>query len=327
LNSSRRLVAAALAALSLTMSSCSSHSPAPLRIALPDWPPAEFLHLAREKGFFSAAGVDVQLVEFSFPSDLQRAIERRRVDGGVLSIFEVLRAQDRAERALQVMLVIDFSNGADAILATGGIADVRALRGRKVGLDGGALSFYVLARALEMHSMTLDDVIVVRTDAAQMPHALAAGSLEAVVTYPPARTQIERATHARPIFTSAQIPGEIVDVLALDPQVLRDRPADAARLVRAFYRAVEFAASNPQEAHAIMARREHLDRRDFGKALHDGVTLVSLENQQRFLGAGSQLPAVMRTANTLMRESGQLVGAPRALPGLDSTAAAAASEP
>ncbi|MGH8239462.1 MAG: hypothetical protein ACREXP_20945, partial [Steroidobacteraceae bacterium] len=43
--------------------------------------------------------------------------------------FEVVRAQDRAERTLQVMLVIDFSNGADAILATGGIADVRALAG------------------------------------------------------------------------------------------------------------------------------------------------------------------------------------------------------
>ena len=117
-----RLLLAAAAILGLA--SCMSYEP-PLRIALIRWPPFEFLHLAQEKGYFAAEGVEVRLIEFVAVNDTQRAFEHDKIDGGTFSLFQVLQNRDQLKRKMQVPLVIDFSDGADLLLARPEIADVR----------------------------------------------------------------------------------------------------------------------------------------------------------------------------------------------------------
>ena len=94
-----------------------------------------------------------------------------------------------------------------------------------------------------------------------MAEALRAGKVDAVTAYPPNSTEIESAGIARPIFTSSRIPGEIVDVLALDEAVIRERPDDVAGVIRAFYRAVRYAQEHPEEAWRIMSERERVTPR------------------------------------------------------------------
>ena len=91
-----------------------------------------------------------------------------------------------------------------------------------------------------MHGMTLQDVSLVYVRTADMVEALREGKVDAITAYPPNSTEIESAGLARPIFSSSRIPGEIVDVLALDEAVIRERPDDVAAVIRAFYRAVRF---------------------------------------------------------------------------------------
>ncbi len=282
-----RALRACIVLLALVASSCSSRSSVPLRISISEWPPYEFLHLAREKGFFEQEGVEVRLIEFAAMSDARRAFEHRQVDGGLFSIFETLHVRDQSHRALRVPLVIDFSDGADAVMARPGIERVADLRGKRFGLALSALNVYMAERALNLHGLSLDDVIVVPCEDIDMMDYLRAGKVDAVVNYPPSRTRIEQAGLARPIFTSAQIPGEIVDVLALDETVIRERPRDVARLIRAFYRAVEYARTNPDDAYRIMGLRERIDAATFRAALTEGVTLVPLADQKRFLAADS----------------------------------------
>ena len=109
-----RVLVAAAAILGLA--SCMSYEP-PLRIALIRWPPFEFLHLAQEKGYFAAEGVEVRLIEFVAVNDTQRAFEHDKIDGGTFSLFQVLQNRDQLKRKMQVPLVIDFSDGADLLLA------------------------------------------------------------------------------------------------------------------------------------------------------------------------------------------------------------------
>lgn len=305
--SSNRLFARVLAGLlaTLSLAGCMSYEP-PLRIALTRWPPYEYLHLAREKGFFEQEGVEVRLIEFVAVTDTQRALEHDKIDGGTLSLMEVLQNRALRTRELQIPMVVDFSDGADVVLATPAVADVSALRGRKVGVTNGALDLYILTRALEQHGLTLKDVELVHMRHEEMLNALRSGKVDAVTAFPPTSSGILQAGIARPIFSSHEIPGEIVDVLAIDKKVLRKRPDDVARMIRAFYRALDYARQHPDEAMQIMAARERADVATFRNSLHDGITIVSLAEQQRFLADGSRLEGVAQRISQLLHEHGHV---------------------
>jgi NitT/TauT family transport system substrate-binding protein len=300
-----RVLAAAAAILGLA--SCTSYEP-PLRIALIRWPPFEFLHLAQEKGYFAEEGVEVRLIEFVAVNDTQRAFEHDKIDGGTFSLFQVLQNRDQLTRKMRVPLVIDFSDGADLLLARPEIADVRALRGRRVGVTLSPLDIFFLTRALELHGMTLQDVSLVYVRTADMADALRDGKVDAITAYPPNSTEVENAGIARPIFSSSGIPGEIVDVLALDEAVISQRPDDVAAVIRAFYRAVRFAQEHPEEAWQIMSARERVTPEEFRSALQTGITLVPLADQQKFLGENSSLPGVVARVSQVLKEKGLLSG-------------------
>jgi NitT/TauT family transport system substrate-binding protein len=319
-----RVLLAALALLGLA--SCMSYEP-PLRIALIRWPPFEFLHLAQEKGYFADEGVEVRLIEFVAVNDTQRAFEHDKIDGGTFSLFQVLQNRDQLKRKMQVPLVIDFSDGADLLLAKPEIADVRALRGRRVGVTLSPLDVFFLTRALELNGMTLQDVSLFYVRTADMTEALREGKVDAITAYPPNSTEIENAGIARPIFSSSRIPGEIVDVLALDEVVIRERPDDVAGVIRAFYRAVRFAQEHPEEAWQIMSARERVTPEEFRQALQTGITLVPLAEQEKFLGKNSILPGVVARVSQVLKEKGLLSRVHVEQELLNGTPAAMAVEP
>jgi NitT/TauT family transport system substrate-binding protein len=293
------------AAAILGLASCMSYEP-PLRIALIRWPPFEFLHLAQEKGYFAEEGVEVRLIEFVAVNDTQRAFEHDKIDGGTFSLFQVLQNRDQLSRKMQVPMVIDFSDGADLLMARPEVKDVRSLRGHRVGVGLGPLDIFFLTRALEVHGMTLQDISLVYVRTSDMAEALREGKVDAVTAYPPNSTEIENAGIARTIFTSSSIPGEIVDVLALDEAVIRKRPDDVAGVIRAFYRAVRFAQDHPEEAWQIMSARERVTPEEFRAALQTGITLVPLADQQKFLGKNSSLPGVAARVSQVLKEKGLL---------------------
>jgi len=314
------------AAAILGLASCMSYEP-PLRIALIRWPPFEFLHLAQEKGYFAEEGAEVRLIEFVAVNDTQRAFEHDKIDGGTFSLFQVLQNRDQLTRKMQVPLVIDFSDGADLLLARPEIADVRSLRGHRVGVTLSPLDIFFLTRALELHGMSLQDVSLVYVRTADMAEALRDGKVDAITAYPPNSTEVENAGIARPIFSSSHIPGEIVDVLALDEAVIRQRPDDVAGVIRAFYRAVRFAQEHPEEAWQIMSARERVTPEEFRAALQTGITLVPLADQQKFLGKDSSLPAVTARVSQVLKEKGLLSGVHAEHDLLNGAPAALAVEP
>jgi NitT/TauT family transport system substrate-binding protein len=301
-----RLAAAAAAILGLA--SCAPYDP-PLRIALIRWPPFEYMHLAQEKGYFEEEGVEVRLIEFVAVNDTQRAFEHDKIDGGTFSLLQVLQSRDQLTRKLQIPLVIDFSDGADIVMARPGIPDMKGLKGKRVGVTLSPLDIYFLARALELNGMSIADVTPVYVRTADMAEAMGSGKVDAVTAYPPNSSAIEAAGIGKPIFDSRKMPGEIIDVLALDKEVIEDRPEEVAALIRAFYRAVDYARRQPDEAMRIMAARERVTPEDFRKdLLHTGITLVPLTDQQKFLGQGSTLPDTVKRISRVLNEHKLLSG-------------------
>lgn len=306
----RRLSAVAATAVVL-LNGCSPESADPIRIGLDTWPGYEFLYLAQEKGFYRDEGVDVRLVEFNSLSDARRAYERGQIDGLGTTIVEVLQAREYSKRSPQIVQAVDYSDGADMLLVRPGITNAPGLRGARVGVELASLCVFVLYRALEKHGLSLNDVQLVSSDQATMSAAFLRGDLDAVVTYPPNTISLLRGGQARKFFTSAEIPGEVVDVIAIEEDVCRRRPRDVERVIRAFHRAIAYAERNPDDAYAIMARREGITPSEFKQTLTSGVRIISRSEQSRYLGPEGAVNAAIKAADKALRDSGQIKGANR----------------
>jgi ABC-type nitrate/sulfonate/bicarbonate transport system substrate-binding protein len=110
---------------------------------------------------------------------------------------------------------------------------------------------------------------------------------------------------AHVVFSSASIPGEVVDVISVDSTVISRREAAVVELVRGFERARRYAADHP-EADALMAAREGLKVEEFRAALRTGVQLVPLVDQDDFLRPGGRLSRVDALVVELLTRTGEL---------------------
>lgn len=105
---------AIFAGLVLWIASCSESPPEPLRIVSSPWPGYEPLYLARDLGYFGNNRVNL----FELPSaDINmESFRNGSIDLATLTLDEAIELL-RDGIKLRILLVMDFSNGADAVLA------------------------------------------------------------------------------------------------------------------------------------------------------------------------------------------------------------------
>ena len=289
-----------LVCLGLFPVGCGNPGGPELRIGINAWPGYELIYLAQERGFFRDAGVRVKLVEFGSLSDARRAYESSKIDGLATTIVEVLMARDATPRDLRIVRLIDFSDGADVIIAGKDTQSLRDLRGKRIGVELASLGIFVLARALELEGLSLEDVRPLSKGQQTMREALLAGELDATVAYPPESEATLRDPRFHIVFSTRKIPGEVLDVLAIDGDVLRQRPGQITAFLHAMDRAHEFLQQHADEACRIMGERQGLSGPEFKRLLYDGIRLVAPGEQSVYFGETGKLRAVIAgTARTL----------------------------
>lgn len=288
-------------------SACVESPAPPLRVATNPWCGYEFLHLAEELGYFAQEGVSVRLVEFASLGDARRAFERGQVDAWGATLVELLFSREQSLRRAQVFMVTDFSNGSDMVLARPPIARVEDLRGRRVAVEPATTDVLLLAVALESAGLRFNDIQLTPLPQNLMVRALERGEVDAVCAYPPLSTLILRAGLAGKIFDSAQAPQRIVDVLAAEQELLTQRPGDFAAIIRAFERARRYAETQPDHAHALMARRQGVSVEEFRQAL-SGIRIVAWREQGDYLSENGRLRIALQDADRALRAMGLLTG-------------------
>ena len=238
-----------LAALLLT--GCQPPPPSALRIGTNVWQGYEPLYLARDKGYYGDSRI--RLVEFTSATQLLQAFRNGAIDGATLTLDESLQlAQDGHD--LGIALILDFSHGADALVARPDIASLAGLRGKRVGMENTALGAYMATRALHKVGLGPQDIIPVTVRVDEHQRAYREGRVDALVTFEPARSQL-RAMGARELFNSGDIPNEVMDVLVLRHGA-GERHADQVRaLLQGWFRALDLIRQDARGAARQMAPR------------------------------------------------------------------------
>ena len=273
-----------------------------LRLGTNVWPGYEPLYLAAEREAWKAR-FNVRLVEYPSATEVQRAFRNRVLEAAALTLDEVL-ALRVAELPVKVVAVLDISAGGDVILARPEFADFQALEHRRIGVESGALGAYVISRALEINGMSLADVEVVPMDVSAHERAYVDGRVDAVVTFEPVRTRLLTAG-AQEVFTSNQIPDEIVDVLVVYESVLATQGDVVRQLIRDWFRTLDYMKREPAAAARFTARRLRITPQEVVSS-YEGLYLPGPEENAALL-SGGLIP-------TLQRLHGVLLGQ-RLLPG------------
>ncbi len=265
--------------------SCAKKPVETLKIAINPWPGYEYLYLAEHNGYFEQLKLPLELIQLSSLSDVQRAYIAGRVDGMASTLIEAVQATQLSDRPVKVILVPDYSNGGDVVIADKAIANVEGLKGKTVGVELGSLGIYFLHRALTKNGVELGDVTLSNIEQMDAEKSFQEGKMDAYVTYPPMSIALMKQDGVHKIFSSAEIPFEIIDTISMDAAVLDVYPNFVIKLHRAWQMALDFAKENPDEAFRIMAEREGISAEEFSEAVLDLAVLDSAAQAEVFWAA------------------------------------------
>jgi len=286
-----RSVSRALAAL-IFLATTGLVGAEPLKIAYSDWPGWVAWDVADKKGFFKAEGVDVQLLWFEYGPSMD-AFSAGKVDAVAVTNGDALVTASSGARNVMILLN-DYSNGNDMIVAKPGITSVKDLKGKKIGVEIGLVDHLLLLKALQLNGLKESDVTLVKMATDQAAQVLASGAVDAVAAWQPNAGQALKAVKgSQAIFTSADVPGLIYDALAVSPTSLaKDKPS-WAKVVKVWYKTVEYILDpkNATEVVGIMSARDNLPPAEYA-AFMKGTHLLTLAEAKKALQKGEGLDSV-----------------------------------
>lgn len=246
-----RLVILAAAAMSI-----SAHAAQPLKIGYSDWPGWVAWQVAIDKGWFKEAGVPVDFEWFDYSASMD-AFSAGKIDAVLMTNGDALVTGAAGGKSVMVMLT-DYSNGNDMIVAKPGIKSLKELKGKKVAVEEGLVEHLLLLNGLKKAGMKESDVTLVNAKTNEMPQVLASGDVAAIGAWQPIAGQAMKAVPgSRPVYTSANEPGLIYDVLAVNPASAKQHKAEWLKVVKVWDKVVKY-INDPKtqpDAVKIMAAR------------------------------------------------------------------------
>ena len=292
---SRRLwtLAGLALALAFAIAGCTREVEPTLRIGTNVWIGSEPLYLARELGQLDPK--TVQLVEYPSASEVLRAFRNQAIDGMVISLDELFGlAVDGMQP--RIVLVVDVSQGADAVVGRSGMKTMKDLQGKRVAVESGALGAFMLSRALALNGMQASDVKVVHMESNEQPSAFEKGQIDGAVTFDPYRAQLLR-DGAAMLFDSTRIPGEIVDLVAVRASALDEQPKALQSLLGGWFKAIDYLRREPSDAARRMGIRQQTTGEQYLAALR-GLHIPSREENLRMIGGAN--PELVPSGRRLM---------------------------
>jgi NitT/TauT family transport system substrate-binding protein len=280
--------------LAIALTNCTTAPSSLLRIGANLWTGYETLYLARDLGYYDQQ--PIKLVDYPSGTEEVRAYRNHEIEGAGLSIDQALSIAATQDN-IKIITIMDVSHGGDVILGKPEIANIKALKGKRVGVESTALGAFFISRALEKNGMSVKDIQIVSLELTEHERAYKQGKVDAVVTFGPARIKL-LAAGAKLLFDSSQIPGEIVDILAVSKEAITNSSDTIQSLVNGRFRALDYLEKNPQDAASRIAKRTQVTPEQILNAFK-GLRQPNLQENQKLLDKSD--PALVNSMRKLVQ--------------------------
>ena len=291
------LLAAGLAAFSLSASAAAKNSFNLCWTIYAGWMPWEYAasHGIVDK-WAKKYGIEIKVTQLNDYIESINQYTAGQFDGCTMTNMDALTIPAAGGVDSTALIVSDFSNGNDGIVLKGEGKTLADLKGQNVNLVELSVSHYLLARALESARLSEKDVKTVNTSDADIAAAFNTDQVQAVTTWNPMLSEIKAKPGVTEVFDSSKVPGEIMDMMVVNTQTLKDNPKLGKALTGAWFEVVALmnakgAAST--EALEHMAKASGTDLKGFQSQL-DTTKLFATPQQALAFATSAQLPATMR---------------------------------
>ncbi len=188
-------------------------------------------------------GIKIEVTQFNDYVESMNQYTAGAFDAVTLTNMDGLSIPAAGGVDTTAVIVGDFSNGNDAVILKdkSSLADVK---GQNVNLVEFSVSHYLLARALESVGLSEKDLKVVNTADPDMVGAFQTADVTAMVTWNPMVSAIVALPDAHKVFDSSQIPGEIIDMMVANSDVLKDNPNFGKALAGIWYETTALMTAN-----------------------------------------------------------------------------------
>ncbi|MHB1677202.1 MAG: ABC transporter substrate-binding protein [Sulfuriferula sp.] len=261
--------------------SLSVHAAEPLTIGYSDWPGWVAWQIAIDKGWFKEANINVKFEWFDYSASMD-AFTAGKIDAVFMTNGDTLVTGAGGGRS-KMILITDYSNGNDMIIAKPGIKTLTDLKGKKVSVEVGLVEHLLLRNGMKKAGMKAGDIDIVNAKTNEMPQMLASKDISAIGAWEPIAGQARKAVPgSKAIYTSADEPGLIYDVLAVNPASVKDHRAEWLKVVKMWNKVVAYIEDPKTQPDAvkIMAARSGVSPAEYLPLLK-GTKLLTLEEGKK----------------------------------------------
>ncbi|MEW6764646.1 MAG: ABC transporter substrate-binding protein [Pseudomonadota bacterium] len=285
---------------------CTPHPQPPLAIGINTWPGYAPLWLAGE------SLDDIHMVQYPSTSDVIKDFQGEILDAAAVTLDEALKLA-ASGMDIDIVLPLDVSHGADGLVAKDTIHELAELKGKRIGVENTALGAYLLGRSLEKAGLKTNDVIIVPLEIPDHPKAWANGAIDAAITFEPQLSQL-RAANGRILLDTRDLPNEVIDVLVVRRDAVREHRDALERLSASWHQIIANLDSQPSLTLPAIATASGYST-DALRLAYSGLTFPNRSNAEMMLaGPMSPLCSSLRGMAAIMVGQGLLPHHPGRLP-------------
>lgn len=193
-------------------------------------------------------GVRISVVQLNDYVESINQYTAGKFDGCAMANMDALTIPAAGGVDSTALIVADYSDGNDGIVMKGKNRKLADLKGQTVHLVEFSVSHYFLARALESVGLSERDVKVVNTSDADAVAAFATPAVKNMATWNPMLASLAATPDSTMVYTSHQLPGELMDMMVVNTKTLQENPAFGKALTGAWFEMMALMTAKDERA-------------------------------------------------------------------------------
>ncbi len=218
------------------------------------------VYVAEDQKFFARNGLEVTLKEdYESGAAAANGMLTAEADIALAAEFPIVRQVFNKKDIISFGAIARYENTYIIWRTDSGIKTVEALRGKKIGVTLQTISEFYLGRTLDLNGINTQQVTLINTRAAESEVPVVNGEVDAVVTWEPWVTQIERRMGKEVIITTAQSGQYAYWNLVSTTGWINNHSDTIERLMKSLAQAEGYLVRHQDEAKAIVGKRMNFD--------------------------------------------------------------------
>ncbi|WP_214660612.1 ABC transporter substrate-binding protein [sulfur-oxidizing endosymbiont of Gigantopelta aegis] len=252
-----------------------------INIGINDWTGYDPFIIADKQALFKQQDLNLNVIRYKSADEGIQALKNGEIKGATLTLDEAVILHKSGFR-VKTVLIIDFSSGGDMIIGQSSIKDMSMIAGKRVGYEGSLVGEFLLHRALSNNQINITDIELVSVSSDNWLSAFKNKKIDALVCYNPDATTLLKHNNAQLLFSSKEIPYEIIDVLVFEEQFFYNNKIAIQKIVSTWFNALDFIKRDINTAIDIIAQEKKINIAEYKDTLAQLISPDLKQNQQLF---------------------------------------------